>query len=399
MSTLITILHVIVCLFLMLTVLLQSGKGGGMGGAFGGGNAGTVFGGSGASSFLRKLTAGAATIFMLDVDDARVHREPQLGDALEKFGEQQAKLASREGSGEGEGAERRGLRLGIAARPLRRPWAPPARRIEPCSQRARPTARPAARRRSSSASPDAAADARRFRPAPTRPTPPAAAATRRPRRRPRLRRCDPQQRPPAADSRRCQRPSPPIAKPDRAGQAADAPAGDAETTPAERSAQPAEPSRSPRAVASRDDIAPISATVRHAVRQVPRASATTSSSSICARATAPTRRRVQDPAMVIALCDRQFGVGGDGVLAILPSATGADARMRVLNATAARPRCAATASAASPRSSHDRGGVAKHELAIDTGAGRLACAIERATVARRSPSRWARRGCRAARSR
>ena len=36
MSTLITILHVIVCLFLMLTVLLQSGKGGGMGGAFGG---------------------------------------------------------------------------------------------------------------------------------------------------------------------------------------------------------------------------------------------------------------------------------------------------------------------------------------------------------------------------
>ena len=30
-----------------------------MGGAFGGGNAATVFGGSGASTFLRKLTAGA----------------------------------------------------------------------------------------------------------------------------------------------------------------------------------------------------------------------------------------------------------------------------------------------------------------------------------------------------
>ena len=64
MSTLITILHVIVCLFLMLTVLLQSGKGGGMGAAFGGGNAATVFGASGASSFLKRLTAIAGTIFI-----------------------------------------------------------------------------------------------------------------------------------------------------------------------------------------------------------------------------------------------------------------------------------------------------------------------------------------------
>ena len=35
--------------------------------------------------------------------------------------------------------------------------------------------------------------------------------------------------------------------------------------------------------------------------------------------------RAQDPATVVALCDRNFGVGGDGVLAILPSTT-ADAR-------------------------------------------------------------------------
>ncbi len=62
MSTLVTVLHVIVCLFLMLTVLLQSGKGGGMGAAFGGGNAATVFGGSGASGFLKRLTAIAGTI-------------------------------------------------------------------------------------------------------------------------------------------------------------------------------------------------------------------------------------------------------------------------------------------------------------------------------------------------
>ena len=33
MTTFLTVIHVIVCVFLMLTVLLQSGKGGGMGAA------------------------------------------------------------------------------------------------------------------------------------------------------------------------------------------------------------------------------------------------------------------------------------------------------------------------------------------------------------------------------
>jgi preprotein translocase subunit SecG len=94
MSTLITILHVIVCLFLMLTVLLQSGKGGGMGAAFGGGNAATVFGGSGASSFLRRLTAGAGTIFILTSMLLAFLASHNSADALEKFGEQQEKLAS-----------------------------------------------------------------------------------------------------------------------------------------------------------------------------------------------------------------------------------------------------------------------------------------------------------------
>jgi preprotein translocase subunit SecG len=89
MTTLLTILHVIVCLFLMLTVLLQSGKGGGMGAAFGGGNAATVFGGSGASTFLRKLTAGAVTIFMLDSMTLAFLASRNSGDALEKFGEQE----------------------------------------------------------------------------------------------------------------------------------------------------------------------------------------------------------------------------------------------------------------------------------------------------------------------
>ena len=62
LTTLLEIVHIGVCVFLMLVVLLQQGKGGGMGAAFGGGNAATVFVGSGASSFLRRLTAGAGDL-------------------------------------------------------------------------------------------------------------------------------------------------------------------------------------------------------------------------------------------------------------------------------------------------------------------------------------------------
>ena len=94
MTTLLTILHVTVCLFLMLTVLLQSGKSGGMGAAFGGGNAATVFGGSGASSFLRRLTAGAATIFMLASMTLAFIASHNSGDALEKFGAAQQDIAT-----------------------------------------------------------------------------------------------------------------------------------------------------------------------------------------------------------------------------------------------------------------------------------------------------------------
>ncbi|MEO8553305.1 MAG: preprotein translocase subunit SecG, partial [Kofleriaceae bacterium] len=94
MTTLLTILHIIVCLFLMLTVLLQSGKGGGMGAAFGGGNAATVFGGSGASSFLRRLTAVAATVFMVASMILAYIASHNSGDALEKFGAAQEDLAS-----------------------------------------------------------------------------------------------------------------------------------------------------------------------------------------------------------------------------------------------------------------------------------------------------------------
>ncbi len=65
MELILTLLHVAVCIALILIVLLQRGKGQGMGAAFGGGSSQTVFGSSGATSFLQKLTTASAIIFML----------------------------------------------------------------------------------------------------------------------------------------------------------------------------------------------------------------------------------------------------------------------------------------------------------------------------------------------
>ena len=59
------IIHVGVCLLLVLIVLLQSGKGADLAGAFGGGGSQTAFGARGTATFLSKLTTGAAVIFML----------------------------------------------------------------------------------------------------------------------------------------------------------------------------------------------------------------------------------------------------------------------------------------------------------------------------------------------
>jgi preprotein translocase subunit SecG len=61
---LITILHVFVCIILILVVLLQAGKGANMGAAFGGSSQ-TVFGSSGAGTFLGKMTTIVAAVFML----------------------------------------------------------------------------------------------------------------------------------------------------------------------------------------------------------------------------------------------------------------------------------------------------------------------------------------------
>ncbi|MFZ2448758.1 MAG: preprotein translocase subunit SecG [Syntrophobacteraceae bacterium] len=64
MSFFIITIHVIASIALIAIVLLQTGKGAEMGAAFGGASQ-TLFGGTGGTTFMSKLTTAAAVIFMI----------------------------------------------------------------------------------------------------------------------------------------------------------------------------------------------------------------------------------------------------------------------------------------------------------------------------------------------
>jgi len=65
MLTAIAILHVVVSIALILIVLLQTGRGSEIGAAFGSGSSQTLFGSSGSSGFMTKLTTIVVVIFMV----------------------------------------------------------------------------------------------------------------------------------------------------------------------------------------------------------------------------------------------------------------------------------------------------------------------------------------------
>jgi len=65
MFYLILVLHIIVCVFLIIIVLLQQGKSADLAGAFGGQGSQTAFGPRGAANLLTRLTTWSAIIFML----------------------------------------------------------------------------------------------------------------------------------------------------------------------------------------------------------------------------------------------------------------------------------------------------------------------------------------------
>jgi preprotein translocase subunit SecG len=65
MTTVVTILYGIISALLIVVVLIQAGRGGGMGVALGGGATQSVFGGSGGADFMAKLTYGLTAGFMI----------------------------------------------------------------------------------------------------------------------------------------------------------------------------------------------------------------------------------------------------------------------------------------------------------------------------------------------
>ena len=65
MFILLTIIHVFVCVFLIIVVLLQSGKAADLAGAFGGMGSQTAFGPRGSATLLSKATTVSAVLFMI----------------------------------------------------------------------------------------------------------------------------------------------------------------------------------------------------------------------------------------------------------------------------------------------------------------------------------------------
>jgi preprotein translocase subunit SecG len=87
-----TVLHVIVCLVVMLVVLIQPGKSGGLGAALGGAGAQQIFGGRGAGNFLSRTTWIAASVFFV-TSITLAYISTSTGDSLQDLAKARARAA------------------------------------------------------------------------------------------------------------------------------------------------------------------------------------------------------------------------------------------------------------------------------------------------------------------
>ena len=109
MYTLFVIIHVFVSVMLIMIVLLQTGKGAGMGAAFGGGTQ-TMFGGRGPTTFVHKLTTIMAVLFLvLSITLASMSSKSSSDleeDQQPPPGKEAGMLPEGEGAGEGDKANK-----------------------------------------------------------------------------------------------------------------------------------------------------------------------------------------------------------------------------------------------------------------------------------------------------
>jgi preprotein translocase subunit SecG len=87
LHTPLVVLHTFVCVMLMLVVLIQPGKSGGLGAALGGAGATQIFGGRGAGNFLTRTTWIAASIFFL-TSVTLAYLSTSTGDSLQDLAKQ-----------------------------------------------------------------------------------------------------------------------------------------------------------------------------------------------------------------------------------------------------------------------------------------------------------------------
>lgn len=84
MNTALLVLHYFICIFLIISILLQAGKGADMGAAFGGASQ-TVFGGRGPATFLSKMTSIVAIFFLItSVTLAQMSKKTSVKSVLDK---------------------------------------------------------------------------------------------------------------------------------------------------------------------------------------------------------------------------------------------------------------------------------------------------------------------------
>ena len=94
MLVLLTVVHVMVCVFLIVVVLLQSGKSADIAAAFGGGGSQTAFGPRGAATALTRATTVAAILFMItSVALTILAGKGKSGSVLEKMAPAQSQPA------------------------------------------------------------------------------------------------------------------------------------------------------------------------------------------------------------------------------------------------------------------------------------------------------------------
>ncbi len=87
MENFILVIHYLVCIFLIIVILLQAGKGADIGATFGGGSSQTVFGSRGAATFLSKLTTGVAIVFLItSISLASISRQKSKSSVLDEKG-------------------------------------------------------------------------------------------------------------------------------------------------------------------------------------------------------------------------------------------------------------------------------------------------------------------------